>query len=148
MWNLMWHFRIENRLFLKDIKESSIFGAWQWCSGLLLKYIVKCDLFKSTWKSKIYMWRDLGKGSSSPVKPSEDWSLCHGNLMRDPEPNHPAKLSLNSWRRKWQPTPVFLPGESHRQRSLAGYSPWGRRSRTRLSAQSVSQTPDTIQTVR
>jgi len=29
------------------------------------------------------------------------------------------------WRRAWQPTPVFFPGESHRQRSLAGYSPWG-----------------------
>ena len=28
------------------------------------------------------------------------------------------------WRRKWQPTPVFLPGEFHAQRSLAGYSPW------------------------
>ena len=28
-------------------------------------------------------------------------------------------------RRKWQPTPVFLPGESHGQRSLADYSPWG-----------------------
>ena len=28
-------------------------------------------------------------------------------------------------RRKWQPTPVFLPGKSHGQRSLAGYSPWG-----------------------
>ena len=28
-------------------------------------------------------------------------------------------------RRKWQPTPVFLPGESHGQRSLAGYSPRG-----------------------
>ena len=27
------------------------------------------------------------------------------------------------WRRKWQPTPVFLPGESHGQRSLAGYRP-------------------------
>ena len=26
---------------------------------------------------------------------------------------------------KWQPTPVFLPGESQGQRSLAGYSPWG-----------------------
>ena len=25
----------------------------------------------------------------------------------------------------WQPTPMFLPGESHEQRSLAGYSPWG-----------------------
>ena len=30
------------------------------------------------------------------------------------------------WRRKWQPTPVFLPGESHGQRSLVGCSPWGR----------------------
>ena len=29
------------------------------------------------------------------------------------------------WRRKWQPTPVFLPGEPHGQRSLVGYSPWG-----------------------
>ena len=29
------------------------------------------------------------------------------------------------WRRAWQPTPVFLPGGSHGQRSLAGYSPWG-----------------------
>ena len=27
--------------------------------------------------------------------------------------------------RKWQPTPVFLPGKSHAQRSLVGYSPWG-----------------------
>ena len=31
-------------------------------------------------------------------------------------------------RRKWQPTPVFLPGESHEQRSLVGYSTWGRKS--------------------
>ena len=31
------------------------------------------------------------------------------------------------WRRKWQPTPVFLPGEFHGQRSLSGYSPWGRK---------------------
>ena len=29
------------------------------------------------------------------------------------------------WRRKWQPTPVILPGESHGQRSLVDYSPWG-----------------------
>ena len=29
------------------------------------------------------------------------------------------------WRRAWQPTLVFLPGESHGQKSLAGYSPWG-----------------------
>ena len=29
------------------------------------------------------------------------------------------------WTREWQPTPVFFPGQSHIQRSLAGYSPWG-----------------------
>jgi len=28
------------------------------------------------------------------------------------------------WRRKWQPTPIFLSGEPHGQRSLVGYSPW------------------------
>ena len=32
---------------------------------------------------------------------------------------------LVAWRRKWQPTSVFLPGESQGQRSLVGYSPWG-----------------------
>ena len=31
------------------------------------------------------------------------------------------------WSRKWQPTTVFLPGKFHGQRSLAGYSPWGRK---------------------
>ena len=34
------------------------------------------------------------------------------------------KLSY-PWRRKWQPTPVFMPGKSHRWRSLVGYNPWG-----------------------
>ena len=29
------------------------------------------------------------------------------------------------WRRAWQPTPVFLPGDVHGQRSLVGYSSWG-----------------------
>ena len=29
------------------------------------------------------------------------------------------------WRREWLPTPIFLLGESHGQRSLKGYSPWG-----------------------
>ena len=41
------------------------------------------------------------------------------------------------WRRKRQPAPVFLPGESHGQRSLVGYSPWGRKgsdTTERLSA--------------
>ena len=39
----------------------------------------------------------------------------------------------STWRRKWQPTPVFLSGEFHGQKGLAGYSPFGQRSQTRLS---------------
>ena len=33
----------------------------------------------------------------------------------------------NSLRKKWPPTPLFLPGESHGQRNLVDYSPWGRK---------------------
>ena len=44
------------------------------------------------------------------------------------------------WRRKWQPTPVFLPGEFHGQRSLAGYSPWGRKE----SDMTEQLTPDLL----
>ena len=34
---------------------------------------------------------------------------------------------MSHWRKKQQPSPVFLPGKSHGQRSLVGYSPWGRK---------------------
>ena len=37
------------------------------------------------------------------------------------------------WIRKWQPTPVLLPGKSHGWRSLVGYNPWGLKESTPLS---------------
>ena len=43
-------------------------------------------------------------------------------LMKVKEESKKAGLQLNL---QWQPTPVFLPGKSHGQRSLVGYSPWG-----------------------
>ena len=46
------------------------------------------------------------------------------------------------WR---QPTLVFLPGESHGQRSLVGYSSWDHKSWTQLSATHVHRGGDTIQ---
>ena len=57
-----------------------------------------------------------------------DWSLDHYvvsfliscNLLY-------VKVYFVGWRRKWQPTPVSLPGESHGRRSLVGYSPQGRK---------------------
>ena len=43
------------------------------------------------------------------------------------------RCGLDPWV-AWQPTPVFLPGEYHEQRSLAGYSPWGRKEWDRTIA--------------
>ena len=42
------------------------------------------------------------------------------------------------WSRKWQPTPAFLPGKSHGQSSLMGYSPWVTKSQTRLKQLSIA----------
>ena len=47
------------------------------------------------------------------------------------------------WRRKWQPTAVFLPGKSHRQRSPVGYSPWGRKE----SDMTITQRQRWVETV-
>ena len=40
-------------------------------------------------------------------------------------PGFGPRVGKIPWRREWQPTPGFLPGELHEQSSLAGYSPWG-----------------------
>ena len=45
------------------------------------------------------------------------------------------------WRRKWQLTPVFLLGESHGQRRLVGYSPWGRKESDRTQRLTLSLSP-------
>jgi len=43
------------------------------------------------------------------------------------------------WRRVWQPTPVFFPGETHRQRSLEGYGLWGYKELDMTEQLSTSQ---------
>ena len=49
------------------------------------------------------------------------------NLPPRQETQIPSLSREDTHRRDWLPTPVFLPGESHGQRSWAGYSPWGRK---------------------
>ena len=52
-------------------------------------------------------------------------STCQ--CLRHRRPRFDPWVEKISWRRKWQPTPVFLPGESRGWRSLVGYSPRGRK---------------------
>ena len=47
-------------------------------------------------------------------------------MLKNP-PVNTEDMSLKiPWRRKWKPTPVFLPEKSYGQRRLVGYGPWGR----------------------
>ena len=50
------------------------------------------------------------------------WQRIHLQCRR---PSFKPWVGKFPWRMKWQPTPVFLPGQAHGQRSLAGYSSWG-----------------------
>ena len=57
-------------------------------------------------------------------------------------PVQKTQVQILSWedprRREWQPTPVFLLGESHGQRNLAGYSPWGFKESDTTEQQTLS----------
>ena len=59
--------------------------------------------------------------------------------------NFDPRVRKSPWRRKWQPSPVFLPGKSHGQRSLAGYSLWGcKRVRHNLTTKQYLVLGDTL----
>ena len=51
-----------------------------------------------------------------------------GQMVRNPPAMQETLIQPLGWqdppRREWLPTPVFLPGKSHGQRNLVGYSPW------------------------
>ena len=56
------------------------------------------------------------------------WGFFGGSVVKNPLPMQEMWVSMRvrkiPWRRKWQPTPVFLSGKSHGQSSLVGYSSW------------------------
>ena len=53
------------------------------------------------------------------------WLSSKEFTCRHKRPGFDPWVGKMPWRRAWQPAPVFLLGESHGQKSLAGYSPWG-----------------------
>ena len=57
-------------------------------------------------------------------------SDCKASAYNARRPGFNPWVGKISQRRKWLPTPVFLPGKSHGQRSLVGYSPWGHKVTT------------------
>ena len=85
------------------------------------------------WFVLIYHWRRQWQSHSSTLAWKILWMKEPGRLqsigLRTVGHNWETSLSLftfMNWRRKWQPTPVFLPGESQGRWSLVGCCPWGR----------------------
>ena len=66
------------------------------------------------------------------------------NLPPMQRPGFDPQVGKISWRREWQPTPVFLPGEFHGQRSLLGYSPQGRKELDTAEAPNTHKLTNTL----
>ena len=83
----------------------------QICFGELT--FLKWFMHRYTGASLVTLWWRI----RLPVQETWVWSLGQEDLLE----------------KEMQPTPVFLPGESHRRRSMVGYSPWGHKESTWLS---------------
>ena len=82
------------------------------------------------------LYKSEGEGDGTPLQSSRLenpmdggawWAAVHEVVKRWTRlSDFTFTFPFMHWRRKWQPTPVFLPGESHRQGSLVGCRLWGR----------------------
>ena len=108
--------------------------------------------FCCIWQKFLGLKPGSGEGNGTPLQYScwkIPWKEEPGGLlsMGSHRVGHDWATSLSlftfmHWRRKWQPTAVFLPRKSHGQRSLTDYSPWGRKVWTRLSTKSRTPLSD------
>ena len=78
-------------------------------------------MFNEGTQTHIYMYPFSLRGFPGSASDKESTCRCRRHKRQEFNP----WVRKIPWRRAWQPTSVFLPGESHGQRSLAGYSPWG-----------------------
>ena len=92
---------------------------WKYKESRIAKTIIKMNKITELILSefKIYYKAALIKTAGFPG----------GEVVKNPRRRHVFSLwaSEITWRRKWQPTPVFVPGKFHGRRSLVGYSPRG-----------------------
>ena len=70
---------------------------------------------------------EKGKATHSSILGLPLWLSCWRICVQCGRPGFNPWVGKIPWRRKWQPTPVLLLGKFHQQRSMVGYSPWGRK---------------------
>ena len=123
----------ENQPPLSSVSEGFPFSV----GGFMLSVISKWNL-NQDWHTYTYIhiaWYYPGEGNGNPLQYSclknpmdrgAWWAAVHGVAKsRDDWATSLLFFTFLQRRRKWQPTPIFLPGESQRQRSLVGCRLWG-----------------------
>ena len=97
-----------------------------WCSNCVVPFLVSWNSSREELSSTNYCFtpRSEAKGASQVVLVVKNLPANAGDIK---DTCLIPWLGKIPWRRAWQPTLVLLPGESHGQRSLAGYRPWSRK---------------------
>ena len=130
--SIYWHVRCE----LRKKKKPKNWSYQQRHLDFWPEQLEGWSCHKVSWKSYRKLSSGQGAGIISLVWPSYIWRCLLGilgflggsvvkNTCQCSRPKFDPWVRKIPWRRKWQPTLVFLPGKSHEQRSLLGYSPWG-----------------------
>ena len=113
------------------LEERSGFGLMRWhkvwplseaLAGLCLYLLCWwCTLEEIRWQGgfPLCTWKKIG--AVNDVRASLVAYIC----WQFRRPGYDSRVRKILWRREWPPTPLFLPGESHGQGNLVGYSPWG-----------------------
>ena len=110
--------------WIKDIKKKFIEGKMQ---TYMLRYLTSLGKKMQDKIFFLYVYLDLSNRGSSMIKlrylgfPSGS----DGKLPAMQETQVQSQGQDVTWKREGHPTPVFLSGDSHGQRRLVGYSPWG-----------------------
>ena len=114
-------------------------GTWQWPC---------CCSHRQLWGEvdNIYGHPGLGRKTCDSIHGNNsmetDWSICLPLQEMGFKRDGCSWIGKIPWRRKWQPTPVFLPGKSHGERSLVGCSPWNHKKSTNNWAWQQQQRSD------
>ena len=85
------------------------------------------DLFKASQLILVHsqVWEPPWYEREKERERLPQWLRCKTSACNVGDPGSIPGFGRSLWRRKWQPTPVPLPGKSHGERSLVGCSPWG-----------------------
>ena len=105
-------FSLSSFTLIKRLFSSSSISTIRVVSSAYLRLLIFQDFWQSWFQLVLHLAQHFAR-CTLHIR------LQHRRPMFDPW------VGKIPWRRKWQPTPLILPGASHGQRSLAGYSPWG-----------------------